>query len=216
MVVKIIVVAVVVITLVAVLGSLLLAYQVNQQYSIGVGEGVAAFVSRSFSNTYNEPTDVGLDIGYTARVLWDGKAIGVVGYGGKYVRIAGQNYWYTLIHGYGAKANNVCPWYAPITGAEIYDVKVLKTDGKYVRTIGMSYVEIDYRTDVEVELEKVLRVDLVPVNGRLRIPVSLREYWLYGNFAFYHGRSGWFQGCPTPTLHHYDSVDSYVYVATIP
>jgi hypothetical protein len=216
MVVKIIVVAVVVITLVAVVGSLLLAYYVNQQYSIGVGEGVAAFAARSFSNTYNEPTDVGLNIGYTARVLWDGKAIGVVGYGGKYVRIAGQNYWYTLTRGYGAKANNVCPWHAPITGAEIYDVKVLKTDGDCVDTIRTDYVEIEYRTDVEVELKKYLRTNLVPVNGRLRIPVSLKRCWLYGYFEFYYGRSGWFQGCPTPTLHHYDSVTSYVYVATIP
>jgi len=65
----------------------------------------------------------------------DGKAVGVVAVGGKYVEIAGQKYWQTAAIGYGVKANNVCPWHAFLTSAEIYDIRVIHAKGYPLRRV---------------------------------------------------------------------------------
>ncbi len=78
-----VVVAFVVILAVVTVSDLIYTIYVSQKYSVSTGKGVAG-VSVSFSNSYNKNTEVGLSNGYTAKVKWDGKAVGTAAIAGEY------------------------------------------------------------------------------------------------------------------------------------
>lgn len=190
-----------------VLAAGLMAYTiyVNQQGSISFGSDAAFAKAVSFSNTYNEKTEVGLDNGVDANVNWDGKAVAVVGVGGQYVEVKNLKYYIALSWGKGTKAENGCPFYAFLTGATRYDVKILSANAYKIASSGSKNVRIDYSPEVYAALVSLnVPAETVNVNGRLEIqfPVHVEEWYAYVKAQFYYGHSGIFGGCPSLNPDH--------------
>ena len=211
-----VVAAFVIILAVVTISGLIYTIYVNQKYSISTRKGVAIAASVSFSNSYNKNTKVGLSNGYTAKVKWDGKAVGVVAIAGEYIKIAGTKYWYTRSVGYGTKAKG-CPWYARITGATRYGAQLVSQSSYRLGIIDHKYTKVVYSSKVENFLKKILGAgNIVRVGGYLLVPVSSEEWHLRAQFDFYYGHSGWFGGCPQLNYHHTGYIDTIGIVSSTP
>lgn len=194
-----------IIVLVLAAGLMVYTIYVNQQGSISFGSDAAFVKAISFSNTYNEETEVGLDNGLTANVKWDGKAVAVVGVGGQYVKVKNLKYYITLSWGKGTKAENGCPFYAFLTGATRYDVKILSANAYKMASSNSENIRIDYSPEVYATLTSFnVPAKTVSVNSRLEIqfPVHVEEWYAYVKAQFYYGHSGIFGGCPSLNPDH--------------
>ena len=121
---------------------------------------------------------------------------------GRYLQVHGVQYWYNLGSAYGTKANNECPWYAFLTGAEIYDVKHVETFSNLIsRECRETVIEVDLglKSTLEAYLNQVgaeFRVYTESNKARFTVYVCNERRLLYGYFNFYYGRSGAFGGLP--------------------
>uniref|UniRef100_A0A7J3Z726 Uncharacterized protein n=1 Tax=Ignisphaera aggregans TaxID=334771 RepID=A0A7J3Z726_9CREN len=181
---------------------------VNERITLQIGEGAVCPRSISFTDTYNAETEVGLNSGHKVKVRWDNNAVGVVALVGRYLQVHGVQYWYNLGRAYGTKANNECPWYAFLTGAEIYDVKHIGSSTSLLgRDCRETIIEVDpgLKFTLETYLKQIgvqFRVDTEPNKVRFTILICNERWLLYGLFGFYHGKSGIFGGCPSLNFSH--------------
>ncbi len=200
------VVALVVLVAVAGVGAYLYTTYVNSQGSVVEGSDVIGTAAVTFSGSFNAgSTKVGLSNGYTATVNWDDKAVGVVGIAGRYISIKGEKYYVSYSTGYGVKAKNNCPWYAPITGATLYDVVFQWYSASRSIVDGPEYVELEYSSDLEASLKVAgVKFTIIDTGNRLliRIPIKAVKYNLKGFFDFYYGSTGFLGGCPQLNYHH--------------
>ncbi len=216
---------VVVIIAVAVLvvsaGVTLYTYYVNSIRKIEFGSDVIGSVAATFSGSYNAgQTQVDLNInGLTATVNWDGKAVGVVAVGGNYIKVDGFKYYYSAVAGYGVAAQNSCPWHAWLTGATLYDVKVIDTyNVSYRDSSQTNYVTIEYSDELGSKLQ-VLGINFDVVRSEsgkvIKIPIVPVSHKIQGIFAFYYGSTGIFGGCPQLKHYHSSNVSGTIYYSMI-
>jgi len=202
---KVLIILLVVVVATAV-GTYLVTWYVNTFGTVRTDEGVIGYVSETFSGSTDAGTvTVTLDNGYKADVPWDGKAVGVLALAGRYIEIEGNRYWNTYSVGWGKATSGGCPWYAFLTGATVYDVRLRNHDARRVSAGGPGWVEVAYDSQLESGLKaQGIQFAIVSTSsGRvIRIPVYGRTYILYAEFDFYYGSTGIFGGCPQPRYSH--------------
>jgi len=186
-------------------GTYLVTWYVNTFETVKAGEDAIGYVSETFSGSIDAGTaTVTLDNGYKVDVPWDGKAVGVLALAGRYIEIKGNRYWSTVSVGWG-KATSGCPWYAFLTGATVYDVRLWSGVAYLDSSNGPAWVETAYDSQLESGL-KAQGIQFLIVstsNGYvIKFPVYGKTYNLYAVFDFYYGSTGIFGGCPQPQYHH--------------
>ncbi len=189
-----------IIMLVMSIGLMVYTIYVNQQAAVSFGRDAGASKAISFSGQYNKATTVGLDNGIDAHVNWDGKAVAVGGVGGEYAQVKNLKYYVSTSWGSGVKAENGCPFYAFLTGATRYDVKIVNVYAYETYSSTSKDVTIDYSSEVFSSLiAHGFPAQKTTVNGRLVIvfPVHLEKWHMYLKAQFYYGHSGVFGGCPS-------------------
>ena len=140
------------------------------------------------------------------------------------MKVDGYKYYSDVVPGYGVAAQNSCPWYAWLTGATLYDVKLNNsnrfpiTNYLYKDYSKAKYTTIKYSDELKSGLEAlVIKFDVVGSGSEkvIEIPIVPVTHYVGSTFDFYYGSTGIFGGCPQLNYHHSATVNGTIYYSMI-